>query len=34
MEQVTENDNRYTVYISAESKEEAAKLFSGLAEDG
>src|SRR6478736_3121926 len=34
MGQVTENDNRNTVFISAESKEEADKLFNGLAEGG
>ena len=34
MGQVTENDNRNTVFISAESKEEAGKLFNGLSEGG
>ena len=34
MEQVTENDNRYTFSISAESKEEADKLFKGLSAGG
>jgi len=34
MGQVTENDNRNTISISAESKEEADKLFSGLSEGG
>ena len=34
MGQVTENDNRNTIFISAESREEADKLFSGLSEDG
>jgi PhnB protein len=34
MGQVTENDNRNTVFISAENKEEADKLFNGLAEGG
>lgn len=34
MGQVTENDNRNTIFISAESKEEADKLFNGLSEGG
>jgi len=34
MGQVTENDNRNTILISAESKEEADKLFNGLSEGG
>jgi PhnB protein len=34
MGQVTENDNRNTISISAESKEEADKLFNGLSEGG
>jgi len=34
MGQVTENDNRNTIYISAESREEADKLFNGLSEGG
>jgi PhnB protein len=34
MGQITENDNRNTVFISAESKEEADKLFNGLSEGG
>ena len=34
MGQVTENDNRNAVFISAESKEEADKLFSGLSAGG
>jgi PhnB protein len=34
MGQVMENNNRYTVAISAESKEEADKLFNGLSEGG
>lgn len=34
MEQVTENDNRNTISISAESREEADKLFKGLSEGG
>jgi len=34
MGKVTENDNRNTVFISAESMEEANKLFNGLAADG
>ena len=34
MGQVTEGDNRNTVFINAESKEEADKLFNGLAEGG
>lgn len=34
MGQVRENDNRNTISISAESKEEADKLFNGLSEEG
>ncbi len=34
MGQVTENDNRNTISISAESREEADKLFHGLSEGG
>jgi PhnB protein len=34
MGQVTENDNRNTISISAESREEADKLFNGLSERG
>jgi len=34
MGQVTENDNRNTIYISAESCEEADKVFNGLSEGG
>ena len=34
MGQVTENDNRNTVFISAESREEADKLFNGLSAGG
>ena len=34
MGKVTENDNRNTISISAESKEEADKLFNGLSEGG
>ena len=34
MGQVTENDNRNTIFISAESREEADKLFNGLSEGG
>ena len=34
MGQVTENDNRNTLLISAESREEADKLFNGLSEGG
>ena len=34
MVQVTENDNRNTISISAESREEADKLFNGLSEGG
>jgi PhnB protein len=34
MGHVMEKDNRYTVSISAESKEEADKLFNGLSEGG
>lgn len=34
MGQVTENDNRNTISISAESKEEADKLFNGLSAGG
>jgi PhnB protein len=34
MGQVMEADNRYTVAIGAESKEEADKLFNGLSKDG
>ena len=34
MGQVTENDNRNTISISAESCEEADKLFNGLSEGG
>ncbi|MGZ3850516.1 MAG: VOC family protein [Flavisolibacter sp.] len=34
MGQVTENDNRNTISISAESREEADKLFKGLSDGG
>ena len=34
MGQVTENDNRNTISITAESREEADKLFNGLSEGG
>lgn len=34
MGQVTENDNRNTISISAESREEADSLFNGLSEGG
>ena len=34
MGHVTENDNRNTISISAESREEADKLFTGLSEGG
>jgi PhnB protein len=34
MGQVTENDNRNTISISTESREEADKLFNGLSEGG
>ena len=34
MGQVTENDNRNTIAISAESREEADTLFNGLSEGG
>src|SRR4051812_36211401 len=34
MGHVTENDNRNTISISAESREEADKLFIGLSEGG
>ena len=34
MGKVTENDNRNTISISAESREEADKLFNGLSEGG
>jgi PhnB protein len=34
MGEVTENDNRNTISISAESREEADKLFNGLSEGG
>ena len=34
MGQVTESDNRNTIFISAETKEEADKLFNGLSEGG
>ena len=34
MGQVTENDNRNTIYISAENRVEADKLFNGLSEGG
>jgi PhnB protein len=34
MGQVTENDNRNTISISTESREEADKLFNGLSEEG
>jgi PhnB protein len=34
MGQVTENDNRNAISISAESREEADKLFNGLSEGG
>src|ERR1044072_1848238 len=34
MGQVTENDNRNTISISAESREEADKLFNGLSAGG
>ncbi len=34
MGRVTENDNRNTISISAESREEADKLFNGLSAGG
>jgi len=34
MGEVTENDNRNTISITAESREEADKLFDGLSEGG
>jgi len=34
MGQVTENDNRNTISITADSREEADKLFNGLSEGG
>jgi PhnB protein len=34
MGQVTENDNRNTIFINTESREEADKLFNGLSEGG
>ncbi|RYY58967.1 MAG: VOC family protein [Chitinophagaceae bacterium] len=34
MGKVTENDNRNTISISADSREEADKLFNGLSEGG
>jgi PhnB protein len=34
MGQVTENDNRNTISINAESREEADKLFNGLSTGG
>ena len=34
MGEVTENDNRNTISISTESREEADKLFSGLSAGG
>lgn len=34
MGQVTENDNRNTIFISAESREEADRLFNGLSAGG
>lgn len=34
MGRVTENDNRNTISISADSREEADKLFNGLSEGG
>ena len=34
MGQVNENENRSKIFISAESREEAHKLFSGLSEGG
>ena len=34
IEQVTENDNRNTIFISAETEAEAGKLFNGLSEGG
>ena len=34
MGQITENDNRNTIFISTESREEAHKLFNGLSEGG
>ena len=34
MGRVTENDNRNTISITAESREEADKLFNGLSEGG
>lgn len=34
MGQVTEDDNRNTIFINAESREEADKLFNGLSEGG
>jgi PhnB protein len=34
MGQVTENDNRNTIFINAESREEADKFFNGLSNGG
>ena len=34
MGQVTENDNRNTIFVDAESREEAGKLFNGLSQGG
>ena len=34
MGKVTENDNRNTIFINADSKEEADKLFNGLSDGG
>jgi PhnB protein len=34
MGQVTENDNRNTIFISAETREEAEKLFNGISAGG
>jgi len=34
MGQVTENDNRNAIYITAESREEADRLFNGLSANG
>ncbi|MEO6548627.1 MAG: VOC family protein [Ferruginibacter sp.] len=34
MGQVTENDNRNKISLSAENREEADKLFTGLSEEG
>ena len=34
MGQVTENDNRNTIFINAESREEAGNLFNGLSAGG